>query len=280
MKEIVVVSGKGGTGKTVVTSALVRLFGDVAIGDLDVDASNLHLIIPFQKKKEESFSGCKMPVVDEGKCDGCNICGEHCRFGAIEAGKIDPWSCDHCGLCMHVCPQDAISMVPEENGRIFIGKTPYGPMVYGELEPGAENSGKLVAEIRKRIRGMDRVLAVLDGPPGIGCPVISSITGSQGIVVVSEPTQSGLHDLERVLELVDHFKVKAVLAINKWDLNEEMSSRIEGFARSKGLKFVKIPFVEEVVDCIKKGRDPLCAGVERFNGPLMRLKELVSQVLL
>ncbi len=276
MKEIVVVSGKGGTGKTTVVASLIRIFGELVIADCDVDASNLHMIIPFSAEKSIPYSGSKVPVVNKDICTGCDECGRHCRFGAIKGGEVDLWSCDHCGLCMEVCPEEAIEMVPEKDGDIFVGNTPFGPMVYGELLPGAENSGKMVAEIRKIAREMakekNKNLILLDGPPGIGCPVISSITGTKGAVVVTEPTPSGVHDLERMLELLNHFRIKSILLINKWDLNKDITKKIvDSVEGNNVLHIAKIPFNEDVIKALKKGRDPVSSNIKG-------IKEVLEEV--
>ncbi len=284
MKEISIVSGKGGTGKTLVSSSISRILSPTIVADCDVDASNLHLILKVEVEKTIPYTGGKMPVVDKELCTECNICGEHCRFGAIENGVVDPWSCDHCGLCSLVCPESAIKMVPEKDGDIFIGKTELGPMVYGELLPGAENSGKMVSEIRRLAKDLAREnnmdTMVVDGPPGIGCPVISTLTGSGGAIVVTEPTPSGLHDIERIVELINHFRIPFITVINKWDLSKEISFNIEKRVKGMGsLDVLKIPFSEEVVRCMKMGLDPISGKVEGVMEPLMDLGKKVKELL-
>ncbi len=285
MKEISVVSGKGGTGKTVISASLARLISPMVVIDCDVDASNLHLILKPKVKQERPYVGTKVPKVDKSICTECNICGEHCRFGAIENGVVDEWSCDHCGLCSLVCPENAIKMVPEKNGNIYMGETELGPMIYGELLPGSENSGKMVSEIRRMARdicketGIELILA--DGPPGIGCPVISTLTGSNGAIVVTEPTPSGLQDMERLIELLKHFRIPAVLAINKWDLSKRRSLEIEEKAKSAGIKYVvKIPFEESVIECMKKGLDPVSGKITSVSTPIAELASYVKEQFL
>jgi MinD superfamily P-loop ATPase len=238
MKEIVVVSGKGGTGKTTLTAAFAALSGDRTIfADCDVDAADLHLILNPTILLQTDFICGREAIIREEDCSECGKCIAACRFGAVarskDSGKyrIDPISCEGCGVCVRVCPEKAISFPERKAGEWFISETRFGPMVHAKLGAGGENSGKLVSLVRKeaRILAAKRNLDLLlvDGPPGIGCPVIASITGADAVVVITEPTLSGKHDLERVLKLATHFRVPAYICVNKWDINPEMTSNIE-----------------------------------------------------
>lgn len=250
MKEIVVVSGKGGTGKTSLVASFAALASKPVLADCDVDAADLHLVLPPAVVRREVFTGGKRAKVLVEKCNGCGQCRELCRFGAVRDGtpcddypgttySIDPIACEGCGVCAWFCPEEAIRLEDAANGEWFISRTLYGPMVHARLGIAEENSGKLVTLIRKEARRIaeedGRHYVIVDGSPGIGCPVIASITGSDLVVVVTEPTVSGEHDLERVADLAKQLNVPAVLCVNKFDLNREMADRIEEGAASRGL---------------------------------------------
>jgi MinD superfamily P-loop ATPase len=258
MKEIVILSGKGGTGKTVIVGSFAALAQDKVLADCDVDAADLHLLLsPSERQKSEFWSG-QVACIDRDKCTECGLCEDICRFHAIENFRVDPVSCEGCGFCYHVCPDEAITMKDNMAGYWFISDTRYGPLVHARLGIAQENSGKLVAAVRQQARGIaeERGLdyIISDGPPGIGCPVISSLSGARLALLVTEPTLSGMHDLDRVVGVCRHFGVPALVCINKYDLNEENTHRIEGNCLSQGTEVVgRIPFDNIVTESIVHG---------------------------
>ena len=243
--ELVVISGKGGTGKTsVVASFAVLAKQGVVVADCDVDAADLHLVLAPEVLQTHSFVSGHEAVIRQGDCDASGTCHEVCRFGAVIAGEgssafvIDPLACEGCGVCVEFCPAHAIDFLERTCGEWFSSTTRSGPMVHARLGIAAENSGKLVSTVRteaKRIAARNGSATILvDGPPGIGCPVIAAITGATGVLIVTEPTVSGAHDMERVLELAAHFGISAAVCVNRWDLNPEGAERIEAHAREHG----------------------------------------------
>ncbi len=253
MKEIVIISGKGGTGKTSITAALAGLAQNSVLADCDVDAADLHLVTSPTVLQEQDFVGGRQAVIQPLQCRGCGRCFSLCRFGAIQpvegkkAFRVNSSFCEGCKVCVEFCPAGAIDFVDSVNGRWFLSQTRFGPMVHAELGIAQENSGKLVALIRKEARQLARAeqreWILADGSPGIGCPVIASLTGADFVLVVTEPTQSGRHDLRRILELTDHFKIAAAICVNKADLNPEMTAEIEQEAAKKNLSVLaKIPY--------------------------------------
>lgn len=266
IKEIVVISGKGGTGKTTITSSLIPYFQDIVIGDCDVDAPNLQILFNPQNSKKESFYGMKKTKLDRELCIDCGKCYEVCRFDAIE----NPKKCESCSICEYVCPVGAIKMVDNEAGEIYVSETKYGKMVHACLFPGEENSGKLVAEVRKKAKKIaqdeNKKYVLLDGAPGVACNVISSLTGVKKAVIVTEPTLSGLHDLERVLELIERFRIKPYFVINKYDLSFEIANKIEKFLKDKGFEIsVKVPFDKRIVKAIGRKEIPSVAEYKLFE---------------
>lgn len=265
MPEVLVISGKGGTGKTSLTGAFACLAGEkLVLCDLDVDAPDLHLILePRPFRNEEFYSGVEAEI-DPAGCDGCGTCAEMCRFEAISPRDdgtywVDPLRCEGCSVCAHFCPTETISLKQPHCGRWHISETRVGPMVHAQLFPGQENSGKLVALLRQEARELAEEkgigLILSDGPPGVGCPVISSLSGTHLAVGVTEPTLSGLHDLKRVLELCRHFKVPTMVVINKYDLNPEVSDQIEEFCRGEGIPLAgRIPFDPAFGEAIVQGK--------------------------
>ncbi|MDI6815457.1 MAG: ATP-binding protein [Dehalococcoidales bacterium] len=258
MKEIVVLSGKGGTGKTCIVGSFAALAKNKVMVDCDVDAADLHLLLQPQVKEVEEFWSGQKAWIDQEKCTLCGLCQEVCHFEAIKDFRVDPISCEGCGLCSHVCPEQAITMRENLAGEWFISQTRFGPLVHARLRPGQENSGKLVAQVRQKARALaeneklDYILS--DGPPGIGCPVISSLSGVSLALIVTEPTLSGIHDLERVVAVCRHFGVPALICINKYDLDEENTRRIEEYCQRIGLEMIsKIPFDEVVIEAVVKG---------------------------
>jgi MinD superfamily P-loop ATPase len=284
MKQLAVVSGKGGTGKTSVVASLAALAsGGAVIADCDVDAPDLHLILHPQIKERREFLGIKRAVIDQQRCTKCMLCQDHCRFGAIADLKIDQLSCEGCGVCKLVCPAQAVQMIDRLSGYAYISETRYGPLVHAELLPGEEASGKLVAMVREMARdlasslGLDLVL--IDGSPGIGCPVIASLSGVDLALVVTEPTISAEHDLERILGVADHFGVRSCVCINKFDLNPQAASRIEDRCRARGAEVAaKLPFDPAVVEAMVRGV-PVVELDRPISDLLRALWELLRELL-
>lgn len=268
MKEIVVLSGKGGTGKTTVTASLAALAKNAVLADCDVDAADLYLLLRPEIKETFEFWGSQKAKINENKCKECGKCEEACRFGAIENFKVNAILCEGCRVCYNLCPQKAIEMEETLSGHWYISDTKYGPMVHARLGIAEENSGKLVSVVKKAAREIAErgryEYIITDGPPGIGCPVISSLSGADMALIVTEPTAAGLHDLERVLKLAENFKVAIKVVINKFDLAQEKSKEIEQYCINEGIEVIgKIPFDEEIVRAVSKGVPP----VEYSSGP-------------
>jgi MinD superfamily P-loop ATPase len=269
MKQLTIISGKGGTGKTTVTAAFAHLADNAVIADCDVDAADLHLILTPDIIRQEPFYGGQLPSIDYERCTQCGLCEQRCRVGAIQAAKIDPVSCEGCGVCAYVCPEQAISMKERLSGSWFLSETREGPMVHARLGIAAENSGKLVSMVRQQAKELaekeKKNLVIIDGPPGIGCPVIASIGGVDLVLIVTEPTLSGLHDLKRILEVTQHFGIKAYVCINKFDINAENTQLIADYCREKGHEVIgKIPYDLAVTKAMINGLSVVeypCNGV-------------------
>jgi MinD superfamily P-loop ATPase len=251
MKELVVISGKGGTGKTSVVASFAALSKRVVLADCDVDVADLHLVLKPDIRRREPFIGGSKARIKPGHCIACGKCEELCRFEAIffdgpgngrvpKTFRVDPIACEGCGVCAWFCAEHAIEFKPAVNGQWFSSDTRFGPMVHARLNPGGENSGKLVTLVRTTAReiaekeGIDTIIS--DGSPGIGCPVIASVTGADLVLAVTEPTLSGRHDLERVIQLSKHFDIPMQVAVNKWDINEVITRSIEEIAEYKGVE--------------------------------------------
>ena len=247
MKELVILSGKGGTGKTSITASFARLAERPVIADCDVDAADLHLVLPPTIRERHEFISGHQAVIMEEVCCNCGVCLPECRFGAIlppapehghETYWVDPTACEGCGVCLETCPMDVVDFPERRCGEWMISETACGPMVHARLGIAAENSGKLVTTVRQQARRIaqrgNHSLILVDGPPGIGCPVIASLTGATHALLVTEPTVSGVHDLDRVLALTRHFGIPASVCVNKWDINAEITEGIEQRARSVG----------------------------------------------
>ena len=258
MKQIVVISGKGGTGKSVITASFASLAKNKVMADCDVDAADLHLLLHPTVKETHEFSGGKTAFIDERRCTQCGKCQEVCRFEAIDNYVVDPISCEGCGVCFHICPEKAIKMVDDLSGKWFVSETKYGPFVHAKLGIAEENSGKLVTLVRQNAKLIaekeERDFVIVDGPPGIGCPVIASLSGVDIALIVTEPTLSGIHDLERIVGVAHHFGIKGVVCINKYDLNLMVTQRIEEYCRSNNIELVgKIPFDISVIEALVRG---------------------------
>ena len=321
MKEIVVISCKGGTGKTSLVAAFAALAGNAVLADCDVDAADLHLVLAPTIRRREEFRCGHVATIRQADCIGCGICLARCRYGAVRRGDgesniatpdadrtscvhcddgcvrscpvksadmleaiqeacgrqeessfaIDATACEGCGVCVWLCPAKAIDFPERLGGEWYVSDTRHGPMVHGRLLPGGENSGKLVSKIREAARtlaaGRKTDLVLVDGPPGVGCPVIASIGGASRVLIVTEPTLSGAHDMARVLELTQHFGIPAAVCVNKWDLNEEEAEQIEADARKSGATIAgRIRYDQAVTAAQLQGR----AVVETDAGPLVQ----------
>jgi MinD superfamily P-loop ATPase len=260
MKQLTILSGKGGTGKTTLTASLAVLAENAVLADCDVDAPDLHMLLHPEVIKTQEFKGSKLAVIDKTKCDNCGFCREKCRFDAItEAIEVDPVACEGCCVCAAICPSDAITMTERVSGYAYISKTKYGLMAHALLSPGEANSGKLVTLVRQNARILSEKensdLIIIDGPPGIGCPVIASVSGVDVSLVVTEPTMSGIHDLQRALQLIKHFKVKPLVCVNMYDINKDNTDKILGFCEENSIKVVgKVPFNPKVTEAMVNGK--------------------------
>jgi MinD superfamily P-loop ATPase len=266
MKELTIISGKGGTGKTSIAASFAALADSVVIADCDVDAADLYLILDPEIMKRENFTGGSVAKIKSGHCVACGKCQELCLFDAIyfdgpgngkypKTFTVDPVACEGCGVCAWFCAEKAIEFNPAVNGQWFISDTRQGPMVHAKLGVAEENSGKLVNTVRtaaKEIAAQKNYdIVIIDGSPGIGCPVIASVTGVDMVLAVTEPTLSGEHDLKRILKLSEHFKIPIGIAINKWDINEEMTRKIEGMAAEHGIEiYGRIRYDRAVTDAM------------------------------
>lgn len=278
MKQILVISGKGGTGKTILTASFANLAKNKVMVDSDVDAADLHLILHPKIKEKHEFKGLPKAFINQEKCTGCGECAKVCRYGAVinidvrckmqdtryknkknnPQFLIDASSCEGCTICMHVCPVDAISMKDTISGEWYISKTKYGPMVHAKLGIAEENSGKLVSVVRQHAKSLAQEknldYVIIDGPPGIGCPVIASLSGVDIALVVTEPTLSGIHDMERVISVAKHFGVQVACIINKFDINLDNTKNIESWCQINNVPIIgKIPYDQSVTESIVHG---------------------------
>ncbi len=280
MTEIAVLSGKGGTGKSSVSAAFATLNGQVVLADCDVDAANLYLIFNPSHEEEVVYISGSKAVIDYSLCTNCGICLNYCRFGAIslinDKVTITEIACDGCVLCSHICPENAIAMVAKDKSRMYSGSFRNGKMVYGRLSPGEENSGKLVNKVREKAKQLSKdneiETIILDGPPGIGCPVISTLTGVDKVVIVTEPTISGLHDMQRTVEIVQKFNLMTYVIINKFDLNHSISREIEMWCIHNGIMIAgKLPFDQKMVEAMVESK-----SIIEYNRNLGISKEIIK----
>jgi MinD superfamily P-loop ATPase len=259
MKELIVLSGKGGTGKTTIVGSFAALAKNKVLTDCDVDAADLHLLLQPEVISTNEFWSGRTATIDRNRCTECGLCIDLCRYGAISDDyEVDPISCEGCGFCYNICPVDAIEMRENMAGHWFVSDTKYGPLVHAKLGIAQENSGKLVATVRQKARTLAKEknidLIISDGPPGIGCPVISSLSGSNLALLVTEPTLSGIHDLERVIGTCQHFGVPALVCINKYDINKENSRAIDDNCKRMNAAVIsKIPFDNVVTEAMVHG---------------------------
>ena len=260
MKQIAILSGKGGTGKTSITASFAVLAKNTVVADCDVDAPDLHMLLHPQILKTQRFVGSKLAVQDKTRCTQCGLCRKLCRFDAItESFEVDKIACEGCGVCVEFCPSNALTLVDRVSGNAFISKTPYGYMSHALLNPGEANSGKLVTLVRQNAKNLSTKhnidLVLIDGSPGIGCPVIASVSGVDAALIVAEPTLSGIHDLQRVLELLNHFKIQPYVCINVFDVNLENAQKIAAFCQESNVGVLgKIPFDPQVIQAMVNGK--------------------------
>ncbi len=259
ISEIVVISGKGGTGKTTITASLASLAEDHLLADCDVDASNLHLILDPEIELKEDFYGSKIAFKEPG-CIDCGRCKDVCRFQAVtDSYEIDELKCEGCGACVYVCPVDVLKLKEIVTGEVYQSETRYGSMVHAKLHIGEEASGKLVTKVkdsaRRKAENLGKGLVLIDGAPGIGCPVIASISGSDLVVIVTEPTLSGIHDLGRVHQMTKHFDVHCCVCINKYDLNSTVSQKIRDYCSDNSIIVAaELPYDKRVTEAMIAGK--------------------------
>lgn len=285
MKEFVVISGKGGTGKTTFTASLAPFFGDVVLADCDVDAPNLRILLNPQEEVTEDFVGMKKALIDINLCDGCGSCVEHCRFGALSLSlqdsngeakaqglkaQVRSVACEGCGVCSFVCPRSAIVMADAVVGSLSRGVTSYGPMVGARLTPGEETSGKLVTAVRKTARDLaeenEARNILVDGSPGIGCSVISSLTNADCAIIVVEPSVSAFHDLKRLHELIERFRIPMTVVVNRCDISDAMTREIEHFCHERNVPIgMKLPFSRDIPQAVSERLIPSLALPEFFR---------------
>jgi MinD superfamily P-loop ATPase len=282
MKEIVVISGKGGTGKTVLTGAFASLAENKVMADCDVDAADLHLIMAPEVKEKNEFKAGYTAFIDKTKCVGCYQCRDLCRFNGVKFDlTVDPVNCEGCYFCYHLCPANAIEMVENTTGEWYVSDTRFGTLVHARLGIAEENSGKLVTMVRNKAKEIaekqNADWIIIDGTPGIGCPVIASISGVDCALVVTEPTQSGLHDAVRVMDVAKHFSVPVQLVVNKYDLNMEMTDKIMEYCSENNIPFAgKIKFDKSVVNAMVEGKTIIEGSEETVKETIISIWDSVK----
>ena len=292
MKQLIILSGKGGTGKTIITAAFAhlasqgRFAGQVILADADVDAANLELVLNPRMLDEQDFKGGQLAVIDQETCSVCGDCKAVCRFDAIYSTdghyKVDPIACDGCAACVYQCPTESITMHEQVVGKFYVSESRYGTLYHANLFPGQDNSGKLVTLVKQRARlqalDENRQIVLVDGPPGIGCPVISTTSGADLALIVAEPTVAGMQDMDRVLQTVQHFGVRAMVCINKADIYPKGADEIEAKCRENGIEVVgRIPFDLTVASAMVAGE---AVTAFRPNAPSsVAIKAVWTQVI-
>ena len=283
MKQIVFISGKGGTGKSTIVASLNMLVKNKIIADCDVDAPDLHLLIQGELIRHENYSGAKIAQINSDQCVRCGLCRQVCRFNAInEDYSIRPMACEGCAACQVLCPTNAIQLVSVKTGETYVTKTEQGIFTHARLVVGAEGSGKLVTEVRKNLfqYQQEEDWAIIDGSPGTGCVVIASITGTDAVVAVTEPTPSGRHDLSRVLAVAEHFKVPSFVCINKYDLNSSVTDDIIADCSKRNSPVIcKIPYDPAVVSALQHGFTPVDAGLNNIIEPIQSMWQQLVDIL-
>jgi MinD superfamily P-loop ATPase len=292
MVELVIASGKGGTGKTSLVGSLAVLAEKAILVDCDVDAANLHLIINHSILEENDFSSSSRALIIKEKCNLCGICEEKCAFDAINLitdksethYRVDPFACEGCGLCYRICPEDAIAFENVISGKWFKSDTEIGPFLHARLGIAEANSGKLVSVLRQRAREISKQLhgeyIIIDGPPGIGCPVIASITGASYLLIVAEPSLSAIHDMKRLADLARHFQIKTGVCINKYDINRELTVKIEAYAAENDIDIHgKIPFDSVFIEAQIKGKPYIAVAHNEGKQVIKDIWENVNEKL-
>jgi len=286
MKELVIISGKGGTGKTSLMAAFASLAKNKVLCDADVDAADLHLITAPRLQERHDFQGGHTAIINQDKCTLCGVCQDLCKWDAVsDEFEIDSIECEGCGVCFYLCPEKAIDFPLNICGEWFISDTPFGPMVHARLGIAEENSGKLVSIVRKKAKEIaeEKNLGFIltDGPPGVGCPVIASVGGASGVLIVTEPTVSGKHDMERVVQLAAHFKVPAMVCVNKFDLNLDQTHAVEEFAKKNNVSFLgRIPFDPIFTKAMVQGQNIFDYDTESETGQVVKeIWEKAEQML-
>lgn len=280
MKKLLILSGKGGTGKTTVASALIELFNAKAFADCDVDAPNLHLVESRNKEPYvDDFYGSEKAVIEKDKCVFCGTCASNCRFDAVKHINseyiVDEYACEGCGVCEYVCPVKAIHLEDDIAGKLMLYKDDF-TFSTAELKMGRGNSGKLVMAVKKQLdKNSGADLAIIDGSPGIGCPVIASTSGADMVLIVAEPSRSGISDMKRILKTIDRFNVSVVVCINKYDISSEKTEEIILFCKENSIPFVgKIPLDSEVIKAQNNGTSVIHTDCPASNA----IKEIYDKI--